>query len=91
MRVTLTHHNPKTNGTTILIRTLPWTPVTNAGIHGYIRMISGANGGGAAVTASDIYGSDNPASDPWPVQTYVTPNTASGSTTWVMFFQYITS
>ncbi len=93
LRVTLTHQpNPGgTNGTRMYIRALPYTPVANSGVNGWCRLISGTGAGTANISEGAIYGADNPATDSWPIRSIVTPAGTSGTTTWVLFFQYISA
>lgn len=89
LRVTLTHYG-YTNGSQILMRVLPYTPVTNASIHGVAALVS-ATGSGSAVagySSGVIYGSSDPSSDAWPITAWVKPSGTSGTSTWQISFTY---
>ena len=92
LRVTLTHSG-NTNGTSMIIRTLPYLPAPNSSIHGTAGLVS-ATGSGSAVSGADIgviRASTNPATDSWPVSTMVKPSGTSGTTTWTISFTYTTN
>ena len=91
LRVTLTHSG-NTNGTTIIIRALPYPPASNSNMHGVIALMS-ATGSASTISGGDtsiLRASTNPATDAWPVSSLAKPSGTSGTSTWQVSFTYTT-
>ena len=90
-------HNSNTNGTTVLMRYLPFTPGQNYEGHGVFRYHGGTGASGKSSTSNypdapncPLSLSGTPHSDPWQFQQSLTATGTSGTTTWSMGLTYFT-
>ena len=90
LKVVLTH-TASTNGSTLIIRQLPFTPRANSQIWGSINRLTTTGGTGTNYSHGRFWASGNPATDAWPINSDVGPSGTSGTSTWKLGFSYFTS
>ena len=90
LKATLTHTGT-TNGSTLIIRQLPFTPRANTQIWGSINRLSYTGGTGTNYTNGRFWAAGDPSTDAWPINSDVGPTGQSGTSTWKIGFSYFTS